>query len=101
MIGVVIGFSSAGLLLLTLGLLIRKGMTQLIAGYDPSLVRDEQGLARWAGSGFMVLGAIALLCGSLMYLLPEEYASIPVIAFVVCIPAGAITLVVGMQRFVK
>ena len=40
MIAVAIGFASTGLLLLTLGLLIRKGRTWLIAGYDPSRVRE-------------------------------------------------------------
>jgi Domain of unknown function (DUF3784) len=101
MIPVSIGFVSAGLLLLTMGFLIRKGVTWLIAGYDPSQVRDEKGLAKWAGSCFMAMGAIGILAGGLVYLLPPDYTFIPVIVFAVAIPAGAITSVIGLQRFVK
>jgi hypothetical protein len=101
MLTVSLGFVSGGLLLLSMGLLIRKGMTWLIAGYDPSQVRDEKGLAKWAGSVFMGMGAIGILAGGLIYLLPPDYALIPVLVFAVGIPAGAITLVIGVQRFVK
>jgi hypothetical protein len=101
MIAVAIGFASAGLLLLTLGLLIRKGRTWLIAGYDPSRVRDEKGLASWAGKCVMSIGAVGLLAGGLVYALPEAYAFIPVIAYFAAIVGGVITAVIGTQRFMK
>ena len=56
MAAVSIGFASTGLLLLTLGLLIRRGMTWLIAGYDPSRVTDERGLANWSGACLLSMG---------------------------------------------
>jgi hypothetical protein len=101
MLPVSIGFVSAGLLLLTLGFLIRKGKTWLIAGYDPRLVRDEKGLANWFGSVLMTMAAIAILAGGLIAVVPEAYVAIPVIVFAVTIPAGVITLLSGVRKFVK
>jgi hypothetical protein len=101
MMSVAIGFVSGGLLLLTLGLFIKKGMTFLIAGYDANLVADEKGLANWVGACFLVMGSIGILAGSLVYVLPEEYVFAPVIAFSIAIPTCAITTVVGLQRFTK
>jgi hypothetical protein len=101
MLPVSIGFAAGGLLLLTLGFLIRKGVTWLIAGYDRTLVRDEKGLAKWAGSGLMILGAIGILAGGSIAILPEEYVFIPAIVYGISGPVAAITLVIGSQRFVK
>jgi hypothetical protein len=101
MIGVTIGFVSAGLLLLTMGLLIRSGMTWLIAGYDAKLVRDEKGLARWVGSLLMGMGAVAALAGGLFAVLPEEYLFVPLILYIIAIPGGVITILCGLRRFVK
>jgi hypothetical protein len=101
MLAVSIGFVSGGLLLLILGLLIRRGVTWLIAGYDPSQVRDEKGLAKWAGSCFLLMGAVGALAGVLVYVLPPDYVFIPVILYVVTVVSGATSIVVGSQRFVK
>jgi hypothetical protein len=84
-----------------MGLLIKKGMTRLIAGYDPSRVHDEKGLASWVGACFMIMGAAGVLAGTLMYLLPSGYAFVPVIVYAIVVPVGAITAVVGAQRYAK
>ena len=101
MLAVAIGFSSGGLLLLVLGLLIRRGKTWLIAGYDPSLVADERGLARWFGSRMMALGVAVLLAGVGVAVVPEDYVNVPIILYFVAVFAGAVTLVVGAQRFTR
>lgn len=101
MLIVSIGFISGSLLLLTLGFLIKKGMTWLIAGYDPSRVRDEKGLANWVGLGIMTMGAVGILAGVLVYVLPPEYTFLPVILFAVTMPTGAITILCGLRRFVN
>jgi hypothetical protein len=101
MLAVSIGFVSGGLLLLLIGVLVRRGVTWLIAGYDPSQVRDEKGLARWAGSCFIVMGTIATLAGVLVGVLPPEFAFIPGILFFVAATGGALAVVIGSQRFVK
>ena len=100
MIAVVIGFASGGVLLLTMGLFIRKGVTWLIAGYDADQVRDEKGLARWVGSGLMAIGAVGVSAGAFIFVLPE-YIVIPVLLYPVAVLGGVITILCGIQRFVK
>ena len=93
-------YVSAGLVVLLIGFLISKGMTWLIAGYDPSRVRDEKGLARWVGSGVMGIGHAGVLVGGLSYLLPG-LGLLWVIAFVAVTLGGPIALVLGGRRFMK
>jgi hypothetical protein len=88
------------LVVLTMGLLIRSGMTWLIAGYDASLIRDEKGLARYAGSNIMGIGVAGILAGILMYLLPD-YAVVFVLAFPLLVIVMTIRLLIGIQRFTK
>src|SRR5262249_62427903 len=91
MLPVSIGFVSAGLLLLIMGVLIRRGATWLIAGYDPSQVRDEKGLARWGGAGLLAAGGVEALAGGLVYVLPPGYALIPVILLFLSTAIGGVT----------
>src|SRR5262245_36000263 len=71
-----LGFVLVNLVVLSMGFLIRnKGMTWLIAGYDASQVRDEKGLARWAGTGVMAVGAVGLVIGGVIAVLPDLAAS--------------------------
>ena len=100
MLPVAIGFASGGLLLLTLGLLIRKGKTWLIAGYDATLVKDEKGLARWAGSWLMTMGTVAILSGASIFAFPD-YFFIPLAIYLIAIPSGALTIVIGAQKYTK
>jgi hypothetical protein len=97
-------YVSVGLVVLLIGFLISKGMTGLIAGYvagyDPSRVRDEKGLARWVGSGVMGIGHAGVLVGGLSYLLPG-LGLLWVIAFVAVALGGLIALVLGERRFLK
>ena len=101
MLAVALGFAAGGLLLFVLGLLIRRGMTWLIAGYDPRLVADERGLARWFGSRLMPLGGAGLLAGAAVAVVPEDYIVVPILLNSVAILGGVITLVIGAQRFTR
>src|SRR5262245_8215967 len=94
-------FVSVYLVVLSMGFFIRnKGMTWLIAGYDASLVRDEEGLARWVGSGVMGIGAAGILAGALIYVL-SDFAPFLVLASVAVTLGVTITLVIGARRFLK
>jgi hypothetical protein len=99
-IAVPVVFLVVYLLVLSLGLLIRKGMTWLIAGYDASQVRDEQGLARWVGSGVVGIGIIGLLCAASMVAFPDAMLLFVLVATAVAL-GGAVTLVAGARRFLK
>jgi hypothetical protein len=75
-----------------------KGMLFLVAGYDPNLVRDKKGLARWMGGGLFGIGAVLLSLASLLLLEPRLWpvaiGAIPAVG-----PVGAGILVAGAQRY--
>jgi hypothetical protein len=96
---VAIPFIAANVVVLTMGILIRRGMTWLIAGYKNHHVRDEEGLARWVGSGVIGIGATGILAGILMAALPERHEPFVVIGFVVVAIGGAVTLVSRLHKY--
>src|SRR5262245_36576805 len=100
LIAVPVVFVVVYFLVLSAGLLIRRGMTWLIAGYDSSQVRDEKGLARWVGSGVIGIGAAGLACAAGMFALPDAMLLFVVGANLVTL-AGTVTLVAGARRFLK
>jgi hypothetical protein len=100
LIAVPVVFIVVYLLVLFMGLLIRRGMTWLIAGYDASQVRDEKGLARWVGSGVMGIGVIGLVCAAAMFVFPDAMLSFVIVSLVVTL-GGVITLAGGGRRFFK
>jgi hypothetical protein len=100
LIAVPIVFIVVYLLVLSTGFLIRQGVTSLIAGYDASQVRDEKGLARWAGSGVMGIGVIGLGCAASMFAFPDAMFIFVIAATVVSV-VGAVALVATARRFLK
>lgn len=101
MITVAIGFVSAGMLLATFGELIRRGETWLIAGYDPERISDELGLAKFCGSGILLMGAASGFVGGLAATLPENVCLVAVLLFVASVFGGTLLLYFGARRFVK
>ena len=49
-------FSCISFLISLLGVIIYKGNVELIAEYDPKKVVDKNGLAKWVGSHFILMG---------------------------------------------
>ena len=93
-------FAAVYLLVLSMGFLIWRGKTWLIAGYDASLVRDEKGLARWVGFGVMGIGVNGLVFAGLMVALPEAMPVFVIAATFVTLGSAA-TLVITARRFLK
>jgi hypothetical protein len=93
-------FGVVYILVLSMGFLIRNGVTSLIAGYDASQVRDEKGLARWVGSGVMGIGVVGLVCAASMFAFPDSLFILVIAATVVSV-VGAICLVATARRFLK
>lgn len=61
--------SASGLFIGSLGYLIKNhGMMNLIAGYDPSQVRNEAGLAEFVGTNLYYVMLLTLLMGVVDYL---------------------------------
>ncbi len=68
--------------MLVIGYLIRyHGMVEIIAGYDPRKVTDKQGLARWVGANFLLMGVSGLFSGALGLILPEIAGMLAMIYF--------------------
>ena len=92
-------FGLTGLILLVLGYLIKyRGMTNLIAGYSPERVRDERGLANWAGGVALFFGGYTVAVGLLLFLFLQV---LPVLAalYVLTITVGTVVLVLGCRRY--
>ena len=56
----------SGLLVVFIGYLIKyRGMVQLVAGYDPDEVIDEDGLGNFIGTVAIVIGVVTIMAGIL------------------------------------
>ena len=92
------GLATAGLFVGFLGVLIKyAGMVQLVAGYDPDRVADEDGLADFVGTNTLYVAALALGGAALLYADPAVDASWVWIGFTV----GTLALTVRMLRGAK
>ena len=93
-----LSLAAAGLFTGILGALIRyAGMVQLIAGYDPDRVADEDGLADFVGANALYVAALAIGGAALLYAEPVGDASWVWIVFVV----GTLTLAARVLRGAK
>ena len=77
------------------GVLIREfEMLELIAGYDPEQVTDDEGLARSIGTAALVLAGLTALVGGLELVQPDDGQ--PVMSTVY---AGVTVLLVGYMIY--
>ncbi|ELZ08410.1 hypothetical protein C479_13763 [Halovivax asiaticus JCM 14624] len=65
------GLAGAGLLVFILGALIKyAGMVELVAGYDPDTVTDDEALANVVGTNVIAVGVLGLGCAAVLVLEP-------------------------------
>lgn len=85
-----------GLLLVYMGYLIKvKRMTNLIAGYDPKKVTDEEGLANWVGGKVILVGAITCIYAP-VYAVPA-LGNLPLASLAVHLGYALIVLVLAIR----
>ena len=92
-------FALVGLLCIVLSYLIGvKGKTSLIAGYDPSKVKDEKGLSRFFGIMTFILGLFTVL---FPFVYGPEKAKPLIWLLYLVVPVIVITLVMifGSSRY--
>lgn len=83
-----------------LGMLIKYfGMVQLVAGYDPDRVTDEEGLADFIGTNAPYVAALLLLVGVAEYTDPFDGTEAVWSAFVVAIVGLTARMIVGSRRY--
>jgi len=64
---------TAGVFVAVLGVLIKYfGYVNLIAGYDPESVTDEDALAEFVGTRTLVIAGLTIAVGGLEYVRPSE-----------------------------
>lgn len=77
------------------GVLIREFETlELIAGYDPEQVTDDEGLARFIGTAALVLAGLTALVGGLELVRPGDGQPV-----VYTVYAGVTALLVGYMIY--
>jgi len=82
-----------------LGILIKHfGMVQLIAGYDPDRVTDEEKLANFIGTNVLYVAALVLLVAIVEATAPDRSDSVW-IAFVAGIGLLAARMIRGARRY--
>lgn len=74
-------------------------MTQLIAGYDPDRVTDEEGLANFVGAYTLVVAALTVGVGVLEFWEPTADSGWYWVAFVVAVVAIAVRMIRGARRY--
>lgn len=90
----------AALPLFAIGWFFRSGKgLYLLAGVDPSKVRDKAGLAAHVGNTLLRLGVLQVAFGVAFALLPETALQIVTLVFVALVSALVVHLVFGLSRF--
>ncbi|SDY86197.1 DUF3784 domain-containing protein [Halopenitus persicus] len=90
----------AGIFIGILGILIKYvGVMDLIAGYDPETVTDEEGLADFVGTNALYVAALTICVGILELRSSAADSEWYWLVFVVAIAAIAIRMVRGARRF--
>ncbi|MXV62426.1 DUF3784 domain-containing protein [Natronorubrum sp. JWXQ-INN-674] len=83
-----------------LGILIMYfGMVQLIAGYDPDRVSDEEALADFVGTNALYVAGLTALVAFVEYSQWFDATGAVWIAFVVGVVALAARMIVGSRRY--
>lgn len=77
------------------------GMTELIAGYDPDVVTDDEGLASFVGTYILLSGLITVAVGVVLYLQLVESSAVFWSAYSFVVVLVVLRVVVGAQQFAK
>lgn len=98
-------FGAMGLAVAGLGIYIWKWeATHLLANFPktPTKIRDKKGLARWAGIFSLILAALFVLEGYLVYKLEgTKYDSVPVLVGIPVTSFLVVAFMIGGQRFIE
>ena len=70
---------------LPFGVIIYKGDVWLIAGYDPNKVLDKEGLGKWVGSNFILIGIYSIMFAILSYFVQILMIGIWMLGFAIII----------------
>lgn len=90
----------SGVFVAVLGILIRyAGWMELVAGYDPDRVADEQGLADFVGANAVYVALLTILLGVLEYVSPGTGDGRYWLVYVVAVLGLAVRMVRGARRY--
>ena len=90
----------AGIFVGSLGILIKYvGVMELIAGYDPQKVTDEEGLADFIGTNTLYVAVLTVGIGVLELQSAPGDSGWYWIAFLIAVVAIAIRMVHGARRY--
>lgn len=82
------------------GLLIRQfQIMELIAGYDPDLVTDDEGLARFVGTYALVIAGLSAVVGIFELVRPDEAKPVVYGLYGVAIVVIAGYMIYGSQQY--
>jgi len=95
-----LGLLAAGAFVGVFGVLVRfGGMVELVAGYDPERVEDDEGLARFVGSNVLYVAAVTVLVGVVEYVGVADGVGWHWGAYLVGVFALAARTIRGARRF--
>ena len=91
---------TAGVFVGILGVLIKYvGVMELIAGYDPETVTDEEGLADFIGTNALYVAVLTIGVGILELRAATADSGWYWIVFVIAVAAIAVRMIRGARRF--
>ena len=83
-----------------LGIAIKYfGMVELIAGYDPDRVTDEEGLADFIGTNALYVAGLLALVAGVEHAEPIDETAVVWIAFLVAVGGLAVRMIRGAQQY--
>ncbi|UNC92097.1 DUF3784 domain-containing protein [Candidatus Contubernalis alkaliaceticus] len=90
-----------GLTCFVLGYLVgKKQMVEILAGYDPKKVKDQERLAKWVGANLILMGILAFVSVGLMAVVPEGRGVLFLVYALGAIPLLSMRIVLGNRRFI-
>jgi hypothetical protein len=96
---IIVVLSLLSITLFGLGLIINKfQLVDILAGYDPSKVRDPPGLARFVGMNLMIAGILGTFVVSAAALLDLQDGFWPAIFFVAVLFIFCLRIVLGQKK---
>jgi hypothetical protein len=83
-----------------LGVLIREyEMVELVAGYDPAVVTDEEGLAAFVGTNLLYVAGLTAVVGLVVFLQLFEDDLVLWLGYTLAVVVVAAWTVIGAQRY--